>query len=300
MPLHTQAAAVAEYMAAMRTVPLETLSPPEFREAYLATRIPFDADLAEVRDLDADGVPCRLYRPHGERGGLLVYLHGGGWVIGDLDTHDGICRSLAERSGHAVLAVDYRLAPEHPYPAAVDDAVVATTWAAAHAPGLGIDADRIAIGGDSAGGNLAAIVAQRRVVALRFQLLVYPAVDLTMSQPSHEENRDAPVLTRSVMEYFVGHYVPDPSRRSEPGASPLLVDDSALVGLPPALVVTAEFDPLRDEGEAYASRLTAAGVAASAVRFVGHFHGFFSMLGILDDTEAAHALTAAMLRHHLG
>jgi len=300
MPLHTQAAAVAEYLAAMRTVPLETLAPTEFREAYLATRVPFDADLAEVRDLDADGLSCRLYRPHDARGGLLVYFHGGGWVIGDLDTHDGVCRSIASRSGHSVLAVDYRLAPEHPYPAAVDDALAATVWAHSRAANLGIDAERIAVGGDSAGGNLAAIVAQRRIAPVRFQLLVYPATDLTMSHQSHEENRDAPVLTRAVMDYFVGHYVPDPPRRSEPEASPLLVADEELVGLPPALVVTAEFDPLRDEGEAYATRLTAAGVSASAVRFIGHFHGFFSMLGILDDAEAAHALCGSVLRRHLG
>lgn len=300
MPLHTQAAAVAEYMAAMRTVALETLSPPEFREAYLATRIPYEAALSDVADLTADGVPVRLYRPHDERGGLLVYFHGGGWVIGDLDTHDGVCRSLASRSGHSVLAVDYRLAPEHPYPAAVDDAVAATSWASANAAGFGLDPDRIGVGGDSAGGNLAAVVAQRRVAPLRCQLLVYPATDLTMSYPSHEENRDAPVLTRSVMDYFIGHYVPDASQRTDVSASPLRAADEALRGLPPALVITAEYDPLRDEGEAYAARLTNAGVPASAVRFVGHFHGFFSMLGVLDDTDAAHEVSAALLRRHLG
>lgn len=295
MSLHPQAAAIIEAMAALGMKPIEESSPEEFRALYSARRFPSTETVHEIREVDASGVPCRLYRPSASTDmGLLVYYHGGGWVIGDLDSHDAICRSLCNRMGHAVLSVDYRLAPEHPYPAAVEDALCSLRWAHDNAAVLGVDPGRIAVGGDSAGGNLAAIVAQQRPVPLRFQMLIYPATDMTMSHGSHEENRDGPVLTRAAMDWFIGHYMGAGTDPSDPLASPLFAPDSLLKGTPPALIITAEFDPLRDEGEHYGRLLIAHGTPASIVRYNGQFHSFFGMLGLLDDAESAHALAAAM------
>jgi acetyl esterase len=302
MPLHAQTAAVLEFMRQLGAPPLHELTAAEGRANYLAMRTPSTVELHEVRDLVADGVKCRLYRSSGTTSApLLIYYHGGGWVIGDLDTHDDICRKLARDARCSVIAVDYRLAPEHPAPAALDDCIAATRWIFANAKSLDADAARIAIGGDSAGGNLAALVAMHAGVTPVFQLLVYPATDMRMDYPSHRENAQGYLLTADSMKWFIGHYLQgDDKKKSDPLYSPILSDDALLKKSPPTLVITAEFDPLRDEGEAYAARLSAVGVPTSTVRFHGQIHAFFGMSELLDDAAAAIALSASYLRKHLG
>ena len=302
MPLHAQTAAVLEFMRQLGAPPLHELTAAEGRANYLAMRTPSTVELHEVRDLVADGVKCRLYRSSGTTSApLLIYYHGGGWVIGDLDTHDDICRKLARDARCSVIAVDYRLAPEHPAPAALDDCIAATRWIFANAKSLDVDAARIAIGGDSAGGNLAALVAMHAGVTPVFQLLVYPATDMRMDYPSHRENAQGYLLTADSMKWFIGHYLQgDDKKKIDPLYSPILSDDALLKKSPPTLVITAEFDPLRDEGEAYAARLSAVGVPTSTVRFHGQIHAFFGMSELLDDAAAAIALSASYLRKHLG
>lgn len=302
MPLHAQTAAVLEFMRQLGAPPLHELTAAEGRANYLAMRTPSTVELHEVRDLVADGVKCRLYRLSGATSApLLIYYHGGGWVIGDLDTHDDICRKLARDARCSVIAVDYRLAPEHPAPAALDDCIAATRWIFANAKSLDVDAARIAIGGDSAGGNLAALVAMHAGVTPVFQLLVYPATDMRMDYPSHRENAQGYLLTADSMKWFIGHYLQgDDKKKIDPLYSPILSDDALLKKSPPTLVITAEFDPLRDEGEAYAARLSAVGVPTSTVRFHGQIHAFFGMSELLDDAAAAIALSASYLRKHLG
>jgi acetyl esterase len=196
--------------------------------------------------------------------------------------------------GHAVLSVDYRLAPEHPWPAAAEDALCSLRWAYDNAEELGINPDRIAVGGDSAGGNLAAVVSQQRPVPLVFQMLIYPATDMTQSFASHQENAAGPVLTKGAMAWFIGHYMPKGSDWKDPLASPGFSPDNLLKGAPPALIITAEHDPLRDEGEAYGRRLIENGVPASIIRYNGMFHSFFGMAGLLDDADTAQVLAASM------
>ncbi|KRO34170.1 MAG: hypothetical protein ABR57_03705 [Acidimicrobium sp. BACL17 MAG-120924-bin0] len=228
-----------------------------------------------------------------------MFFHGGGWVIGDLNSHDGVCRSLANKSGHAVLSVDYRLAPEHIFPAAFDDCVAAVKWASENAQALGIDNSRMAVGGDSAGGNLAAAVALAEIVPLKFQMLIYPAVDMSMESPSINENANAPILTKSVMAWFVDHYMGSEGDRGSIAASPMLASDEQLKRMPPAIVITAQFDPLRDEGEAYGKRLVENGVSATITRYNGAFHEFFKMITILDDAQSAHAQASTLLKKYL-
>ncbi len=230
-------------------------------------------------------VPVRLYRPTASPASLLVYLHGGGWTIGDLLSHDALCRTLARDADVAVLAVDHRRAPEHPWPAAVDDAVAVTRWAFAQARDL-VGSDVVAIGGDSSGGNLAALVCLRlRDAGARCpaaQMLVYPNTDLTFALPSVREKATGWGLDADDARWFAEQWVPDPARRADPRVSPLHEPD--LTGLPPAIVVTAEHDPLRDEGEAYAARLAEAGVPVGARRERGLVHGF---LGFASTSPAA-------------
>jgi acetyl esterase len=300
MLLHPQSQAVADFMEAMRVAPLNELSPSDAREVFKAARVPLDIPVHEVRDVDAGGVPCRLYRPSTDQNlPLVVYLHGGGWVVGDLDTHDHVCRTLAVKSGMAVLAVDYRLAPEHKFPAAIDDAQGATMWAFENAASLGVDATRIAVAGDSAGGNLAAVLAQRGVVPLKYQVLIYPAVDMSMAFPSIESNAVGPTLTKKMMGWFIDHYLRNESDKSDVSASPILAPDDVLAKVAPALIVTSEFDPLCDDGEHYGKRLAQNGVNASVVRFNGTLHGFFSMLAGVDDALGAHDLVASYLRRYV-
>jgi len=256
--------------------------------------------VASVRDLVGDGIPMRLVmplQPSTTPPPLLVYFHGGGWVIGDLDTHDTLCRSLAANAGCAVLAVDYRLSPEHRFPAAVDDAVAAFRFARREAEALGVDAARIAVGGDSAGGNLAAVtcLAQRDAGGPLpvFQLLIYPATDMRCVAPSHAANGEGLLLTADLIAWFTGHYMAD-APRDDWRASPLLA--ARHDGLPPALVLTAGFDPLRDEGRQYADVLSAAGVPTQYVCFERQIHGFAPMGRVLDEANTAVDLCAAALR----
>ncbi|MFM8867299.1 MAG: alpha/beta hydrolase [Ilumatobacteraceae bacterium] len=300
MVLHPQSQAVADLMAALGMTPLNELSPADARAAFKAARVPLDIPVHEVRDVDAGGVPCRLYRPSPEVDlPLVVYLHGGGWVVGDLDTHDHVCRTLANKAGMAILSVDYRLAPEHKFPAAVDDARAATVWAFENSARLGVDPARLAIAGDSAGGNLAAVVAQRGVVPLKYQVLIYPAVDMSMTLPSIETNAVGPTLTKTMMRWFIDQYLRDETDEKDVAASPILAADDVLATVPPALIVTSEFDPLCDEGEEYGKRLAKNGVNASVVRFNGTLHGFFSMLSGVDDASGAHDLVASYLRRYV-
>ncbi|CAB4614052.1 unannotated protein [freshwater metagenome] len=296
MALHPQAQVILQMMAAAGGPVIQDSDAAVFREYYNSRQLPSTEEVFEIRDVSAGGVPSRLYRPNADKNlGLLVFYHGGGWVIGGLDSHDSVCRSLANRMGHAVLSVDYRLAPENPFPAAVEDAMCSLRWAYENADELGINPDRIAVGGDSAGGNLAAIVSQQRPVPLVFQMLIYPATDMTATFPSHVENAAGPVLTKQAMEWFTNHYMPAGADKKDPLASPHFAPDSLLKGAPPALIITAELDPLRDEGEEYGRRLIANGVTASVVRYNGMFHSFFQMHQLLDDANSAHTLAASMV-----
>jgi acetyl esterase len=232
---------------------------------------------------------------------VLVYYHGGGWVIGDLDTHDVLCRQLSNQSRCAVIAVDYRMGPEHRFPAAVDDALAAAHWVRDQAALLKLDPTRMAVGGDSAGGNLAAAV----TLLMRdagdappaFQLLIYPATDQRCGAPSHTTNANGYLLTADSIGYYRGHYLPEPAQWTDPRASPLLASD--LTRLPPALVLTAGFDPLRDEGLQYADALSAAGNRVQYVCFERQVHGFITMSKVIAEARTAVALCAAVLKEAL-
>ncbi len=250
-------------------------------------------EVAKVENRSIPGpageVPVRIYWPGGAGPHpVLVYFHGGGFVLCDLDSHDGTCRLLTSGAGCITISVDYRLAPEHRFPAAPEDCYAATCWAASNAAGLGGDPERIAIGGDSAGGNLAAVVAlmarERGGPGLVHQLLVYPVTDHELDTPSYRQNADGYMLTRDAMAWFWKHYLERPADGENPHASPLRASD--LSGLPPATLITAEFDPLRDEGEAYAQRLRDAGVAVDLRRYDGVIHGFFAMLDLSQARDA--------------
>ncbi len=255
----------------------------------------------ELSCAGADGeLAARLYVPHAcaDGGGLLVYYHGGGWVVGSIDSHDQPCRFLAEKAGVKVLSVDYRLAPEHPFPAATDDALAAFRWALENAERLAINASRVAVGGDSAGGNLAASVSLRATrdggPSPAFQLPIYPVTDLSARSESYRLFADGFFLTASQMEWYIRHYTGDRQQAVEdPSASPLLAED--LSGLPPAYVTTAGFDPLRDEGEAYAERLELAGVPVTLCRVEGQVHGFANTTQVSRGARQAMADAAAAL-----
>ncbi|MDP1631161.1 MAG: alpha/beta hydrolase [Caulobacter sp.] len=298
--------AMLDAAAAIEMPPLSQLPAEMIRAGYVAQRAGLDAgapkDL-DVRDLKVDGgagaVKARLYAPKGATGSGpgLIYFHGGGFVIGDLDTHDDFLRRLCKASGVRVLAVDYRLAPEHPFPAAHDDALAATRWAFDHAAEIGFDSARIAIGGDSAGGNLAACISlelrgdPKRKLA--FQLLLYPATAMNQDTPSRRALATGYVLTAEVMDWFGEHYGagahPD-AKRAEP------VHAADLSGLPTALVVTAGFDPLKDEGKAYAAALNAAGTTAAHIEYPTFVHDFYTLSAICPGVVPAIEETAASLK----
>jgi len=255
------------------------------------------------RRVPGDGglIPVRVYRPSATPSlPALIYFHGGGFVLGGLDMSDRVCRALANDSGCVVISVDYRLAPEHPFPAATDDAFAATAFVASRAADFGVDPARIAVGGESAGGNLAAVVALRARdsggPSLAFQLLVYPLVDFTDESPSMRDYSSGHFLTTGDMDYFADHYLPRPIDRRQAWASPLHAN---LKQLPPAFVLTAECDPLRDQGEAFAQRLQEAGVPTVLTRYDGMVHPFFSLGGIIDGGKTAIADAAAALRSAL-
>ncbi len=302
MSLHPQAEAYRAARAAAGTPPLYTQTLAEARAADLAAiRAGSGAvePVHEVRDTHVPGpagdLPVRVHRPAGA-GPLptLLYFFGGGWTLGSVDTADGICRRLANAVPCQVVTVGYRLAPEAPFPAAVHDCHAALRHVAAHPEEFGADPARLAVGGDSAGGNLAAAVTLLARVAgppLVAQLLVYPNTDQT-GEPAGDE--DPLLFNRRSVTWYRRHYLADPADARDPLASPLLADD--LTGLPPALVVTAEHDPLREEGERYAHRLHAAGVPTTLTRYAGMVHGFFAMPGTFDDARRAQEQAAAFLR----
>jgi acetyl esterase len=262
-----------------------------------------DQPIGSVRDLTAGDRPARLYVPTGApaTGPLLVFLHGGGFMHGDLDTHDPACRFLAESSGTRVLAIDYRLGPEHRFPAAYDDALAAYAWAVEHAADLGADPDRLGVGGDSAGGNLSAAVAieaARRGWPCRVQLLVYPATDARRATRSLELFREGFYLTQAYMDLANASYATADADLDDPRYSPAYSELPD--GLAPALVFTAGFDPLRDEGEAYAQKLTDAGVKVEVTRFGDQIHGFFNIVGVGRSSVVANRRIAAALRSAMG
>ncbi len=308
MPLDPQAKAFLDQLAASGAPPLNALPVEEARKALLELFAPKEEPepVGKVEDRKIAGpagaIPVRIYTPQGSGPfPVLVYFHGGGWVIGNLETHDPVCRKLTRAAGCTVVSVDYRLAPEHKFPAGPEDCYAATRWVAENAASLGADPARIAVGGDSAGGNLAAVVAlmarDRGGPPLAYQLLIYPVTDHAFDNPSYRENADGYLLTRDAMIWFWNHYLSHEEEGKNPYASPLKARD--LRGLPPALVITAEFDPLRDEGEAYAERLREAGVPVTCSRYHGMIHGFFSLSEIMDQgkkaiEEAAQALRLAL------
>jgi acetyl esterase/lipase len=261
------------------------------------------AEVARVEDVTIDGnISARVYAAReGTSLPILVWYHGGGFVIGDLETADRTCRKLAVGTGALVVSIDYRLAPEDPFPAGADDCFTALRWVVDHAADIGGDASRIAVGGDSAGGNMAAVTAMQardEGVPLRYQLLVYPVTDCTMSSSSYEENAEGYLLTRDSMDWFIGHYLCGGAEAKDPRVSPLYADD--VRGAAPALVITAEFDPLRDEGEAYAERLRDAGVDVELRRFDGQVHGFFGLGSITPVANEAIDLAVERIRGALG
>jgi acetyl esterase len=256
-------------------------------------------EVAELKITGPGGeLPLRLYRPASERPlPALVYFFGGGWVLGTIDTADGVCRRLANACGALVVVAGYRLAPEHPFPAAVDDCYATVRWVAEHSGEIGADPARLAVGGDSAGGNLAAGVALRARAdgpALAGQLLVYPNTDQLADDQSMRAADDRFLFNRHSVDWYRQHYLANPGDAAHPLASPLRAE--SLAGLPPALVITAEYDPLRDQGEAYARRLADEGVPVELSRYPGMAHGFFTMIGTLGASRAAIAQAASRLR----
>jgi acetyl esterase len=308
MALDPHISGLLELIAASGYPPMHEGTPEDGRRGLRAMSCdlvrPDDViQVGEVREVTVPGAdgdrPARLYRPEGAGPWpTTVFLHGGGFVIGDLDTHDQVCRRLCRDAGTVVLSVDYRLAPEHPFPAGVEDALAATRWAATHLDELGGD-DRLAIGGDSAGGNLSAVVAQAMPEKITAQLLIYPATDVAGDYPSRKENAEGYFLELSMMEWFFLHYVTDVEGLDahDPRLSPLRA--VSLSGQPPAVVVTAEFDPLRDEGEAYADRLEAVGVTVERARYDGLIHGFVDMAAVSPSAERAVADTVERFRRLL-
>jgi acetyl esterase len=294
MSLHPQVAAVLERVARSPLPAYHTVPAFVARRIYRDSRAalsPKPPELADVRLLVFDGaIAVRAYRPvRDETLPALVFFHGGGWTIGDLDTHDVVCRQLAAGARCTVFSVDYRLAPEHPFPAAVDDCFAATRYVSSHAKELKIDPSRIAVGGDSAGGNLAAVVAlmarDQGVPRIAYQLLIYPATDQRCELPSHERNGQGYLLTREGIQFFRRGYLPQAKDRTDWRASPLLAASHAK--LPPALVLTAGYDPLVDEGRAYAERLSDAGVDVAYREYADMVHGFVLFGGVVDAANRA-------------
>jgi acetyl esterase len=308
MPLDPQAQKVVDALAALNLKPFRDSSPAEARESMrsgTAALGPFE-EVPAVADhrvpVTGGEITVRVYKPAGMGPHpVLVFYHGGGWVIGDLYTHDGICRSIVNAAGCAVASVDYRLAPEFKYPVPVEDSYAGLLWVVANATRLGLDSARIAVGGDSAGGNIAAVMAllarDRRGPRLLLQILVYPVTNHDFGTASYRENGTGFVLTTDDMRWFWRHYLSREEQGREMTASPIRA--KSLADLPPALVITAGCDPLRDEGDAYAARLRDAGVAVTLTPYPGMFHGFLRMTRILDQSrvlldEIAGALKKAL------
>jgi acetyl esterase len=313
MSLHPQVVALLDRVKQSTLPPYYDVPPVVARRLYRDSRAglaprPPAVDFVQLllAPSAAGPIAVRHYRPVGAAKNAelpaLVYFHGGGWVIGDLDTHDVVCRTLAAGAGCAVFSVEYRKAPEAPFPAAVDDCFAATAYVTAQASALGVDPARIAVGGDSAGGNLAAVTAilarDHDGPALSFQLLIYPATDQRMEWPSIERNGNGYLLTKEAMHYFRRHYLARREDWSDWRASPLLA--GTLSRLPAALVVTAGYDPLVDEGHAYAERLAREGVAAEYCNYPDMIHGFITMGRVLDTANAALDRCVQALRRQWG
>ena len=310
MSLAPQAKAILDALAADPDAPrLIDLPPAQGREMYRAMAQAMDLQgvaIGKVEDRAIPGpgsdIPVRIYTPvaSGSTVPALVYFHGGGWVIGDLDTHDALCRTLANEAGCKVIAVDYRLAPEHPFPAAFDDCLAAVKWVEKNASDIGIDPNRIAVAGDSAGGNLAAAVALQAKADkgphIAFQLLIYPVTDAPRGTKSYKDFAEGHFLEADGMDWFWNHYVAG-ADAGDARHSPLRA--ASLAGLPPAYVVTAGFDVLRDEGKAYAEALKKAGVAVECVNYEGMIHGFFNLQGVLDVAREAVKAAAKALKEAL-
>ncbi len=309
MKLDPDTSLVLELMRAAGRPAFETLTPDEARAAYAASRDalqPAPDPVGDVRDFAATGpagdIPLRCYRPLETKAAEilpgLIYYHGGGWLLGGLDSHDVVCRRLANLARCNVVSVDYRMAPEHKFPAAVEDCAVAVRWAIGNAESLSIDPARLAVGGDSAGGNLAAVMAlvarDGALPPLAFQLLIYPAVDMMMTTVSSQTVRDGVPLTSATMKWFIDHYMRSPADRADWRASPLRAPN--LSGAPPALVLTASHDPLCDEGVAYARRLEREGVRVTHLHFSDQIHGFLSMGKYIRASELSLQVMAAVLR----
>ena len=304
MPLHPSVEPVLELLnAQIRDLPrTEVGDIAMMRESSLLPPSSAPTPVGQVENRRVPGpageIPVRIYRPQGVARGLTVFFHGGGFVMCDLETHDELCRALCRDSGSVVVAVDYRLAPESKYPAAADDCFAALAWCGAHAAELGVAGARIAVAGDSAGGNLAAVTALRARdlggPALCHQALIYPATSCEFDTASYRDNAEGYFLTAEAMRWFWGHYLGDMSRALEPYACPKHA--ASLQGLPPATIITAEYDPLRDEAEDYGRALQAAGVAVLSRRYDGMIHGFVSMAEIFEDGRAAQLLVAQRLR----
>jgi acetyl esterase len=301
MPIDPSAQTVLDILTAPGVPPLDELPPTAAREAYdgLAAFAGEPATVARTQDLEADGVPVRLYWP--EDAGeaplpVLLWIHGGGFVMGSIDGYDAVARALCSRTGCLVVSIGYRLAPENPYPAQVEDSLAAATWVRANIAELGGDPGRMVVAGDSAGANLSAVLGHQLHGMFRLQVLLYPVTDLTMSQPSIDENAEGYLLTRNACEHFRKQYLGEYADEKDPLASPLFADEPLLSGAPPALVITAELDPLRDEGEAYAARLEEAGVPVDLVRFDGMIHAFFAFGAMIPAAGEALDLVVAAVR----
>jgi acetyl esterase len=303
MPLHPDAARAIQEAGDLPA----HLAPHELRRVYHEQRIKLLPDPLPVGDCEAFSipgrsgeVPVRSYRPlrQSPHAGLLLFFHGGGWMLGSLESYDTVCRRLAAKAGCVVVSVGYRLAPEHPFPAAVEDAYDALSWCGKHAAQFGADPAKIAVCGDSAGGNLAAVIAQldldvgAQLVAL--QILIYPSTDMSRTWPSYQRNAQGYMLTTSALQTLIKSYVIDDIDRADPRASPMRRE--SFHGLPPALIISAEFDPLVDDNAAYAERLLDAGVPVDYVCFLGMIHPFFTLGRIVKDAERAEDLIANAMR----